>query len=142
MNSTRSNLLLSLHSSVYNVESHILRAAQQDFQIQKHHSNILTRLFFTIMKGSTSLTGGSRGLPGKHKKQSKFYQHPLFPKKRRSWDFPDGPVAKTPCSQCNGPRFNPWSGNYTPHATVNMEDPCAKMKTQHSQRSRLINIKK
>ena len=26
-------------------------------------------------------------------------------------DFPDGPVAKTPHSQCKGPRFNPWSGN-------------------------------
>ena len=26
-------------------------------------------------------------------------------------DFPGGPVAKTPCSQCRGPEFNPWSGN-------------------------------
>ena len=26
-------------------------------------------------------------------------------------DFPDGPVAKTLCSQCRGPGFNPWSGN-------------------------------
>ena len=25
-------------------------------------------------------------------------------------DFPGGPVAKTPCSQSRGPRFNPWSG--------------------------------
>ena len=25
--------------------------------------------------------------------------------------FPGGPVVKTPCSQCRGPRFNPWSGN-------------------------------
>ena len=28
-----------------------------------------------------------------------------------SGDFPGGPVAKTPCSQCRRPRFNPWSGN-------------------------------
>ena len=28
-----------------------------------------------------------------------------------SWDFPGGPVAKTPCPQCRGPGFNPWSGN-------------------------------
>ena len=28
-----------------------------------------------------------------------------------SWNFPGGPVAKTPCPQCRGPRFNPWSGN-------------------------------
>ena len=26
-------------------------------------------------------------------------------------DFPGGPVAKTPSSQCRGPRFYPWSGN-------------------------------
>ena len=26
-------------------------------------------------------------------------------------DFPGGPVAKTSCSQCREPRFNPWSGN-------------------------------
>ena len=28
-------------------------------------------------------------------------------------DFPDGPVAKTPHSQCRGPRFDPWSRNYS-----------------------------
>ena len=27
------------------------------------------------------------------------------------WDFPGSPVAKTPCSQCRGPRFNPWLVN-------------------------------
>ena len=27
------------------------------------------------------------------------------------WDFPGGPVAKTPHSQCRGPGFNPWPGN-------------------------------
>ena len=26
-------------------------------------------------------------------------------------DFPGGPVVKTPCSQCRGSRFDPWSGN-------------------------------
>ena len=26
-------------------------------------------------------------------------------------DFPGGPVAKTPRSQCRGPGFDPWSGN-------------------------------
>ena len=25
--------------------------------------------------------------------------------------FPDGPEAKTPCSQCKGPGFNTWSRN-------------------------------
>ena len=32
-------------------------------------------------------------------------------KKMGLGDFPSGPVAKTPCSQCGGSRFNPWSGN-------------------------------
>ena len=32
--------------------------------------------------------------------------------------FPAGPVAKTPCSQCRGPRFNPWSENQIPHVTT------------------------
>ena len=34
------------------------------------------------------------------------------------WDFPDGPVAKTLCSQCRGPEFNPGSGNQIPYATT------------------------
>ena len=41
-----------------------------------------------------------------------------------SGDFPSSPMAKTPRSQCWGPRFNPWSGNWIPHATT---------KTWHSQ---------
>ena len=32
-------------------------------------------------------------------------------KKKRYKDFPGGPVGKTPCSQCRGPGFDPWSGN-------------------------------
>ena len=31
--------------------------------------------------------------------------------KRRLWDFPVGPVAKTLCPQCRGPGFDPWLGN-------------------------------
>ena len=32
---------------------------------------------------------------------------------RNQWEgnFPGGPVAKTPCSQCRGPRFDPRSGS-------------------------------
>ena len=26
-------------------------------------------------------------------------------------DFPGSPVVKTPCSQCGGPRFDPWLEN-------------------------------
>ena len=31
--------------------------------------------------------------------------------KKAPRDFPGGPVAKTPRSQCRGPAFDPWSGN-------------------------------
>ena len=27
------------------------------------------------------------------------------------WELPGGPVAKTLCSQCKRPGFDPWSGN-------------------------------
>ena len=30
---------------------------------------------------------------------------------KETWPFARGPVAKTSCSQCRGPRFQPWSGN-------------------------------
>ena len=33
-------------------------------------------------------------------------------------DLPGGPVAETPCSQFRGPGFDPWSGNWIPHATT------------------------
>ena len=36
---------------------------------------------------------------------------PGFKSKLHHWDFPAGPVAKTPHSQCKGTRFDPWSGN-------------------------------
>jgi len=32
-------------------------------------------------------------------------------KKQTTRDFPGGPVARTPRSQCRGPRLDPWSGN-------------------------------
>ena len=33
-------------------------------------------------------------------------------------DDPGGPVALTPRSQCRGPRFEPWLGNYILHTTA------------------------
>ena len=41
-------------------------------------------------------------------------------------DFPGGPVAETPHSQCRGPGFDPWLGNEIPHAA--RRDP-----TDHSE---------
>ena len=46
-------------------------------------------------------------------------------------DFLGGPVAKTPCSQCRGPRFDPWSGNWIPCVTV--ERSRATTKTWYGQ---------
>ena len=37
---------------------------------------------------------------------------------RKNRDFPGGPVAKTPSSQCRELEFDPWSGNQMPHATA------------------------
>ena len=31
------------------------------------------------------------------------------------------PMVTTLCSKCRGPRFNPWSGNWIPHAAT--KDP-------------------
>ena len=40
-------------------------------------------------------------------------QNPFLsvPKVTLFQDFPGGPVGKTLCSQCRGPRFDTWSGN-------------------------------
>ena len=53
-------------------------------------------------------------------------------------DFPGGPVAKTLSSQCRSPGFEPWSGNYVPHAATRSLMPLLKIsltttKTQYSQ---------
>ena len=50
--------------------------------------------------------------------------------------FLGGPVAETPCSQCRGPQFDPWSGNQTSHATTKSSNATAKIlhaatKTRH-----------
>ena len=47
-------------------------------------------------------------------------------------DFPGGPVAKTPGSQCRGPGFNPWSENCIPHdATARFRVPQWRGKIPH-----------
>ena len=38
--------------------------------------------------------------------------------KQMSGDFSDGPVLKTPHSQCEGQKFDPWSGNQISRATA------------------------
>ena len=56
------------------------------------------------------------------------------------WDFPAGSVVKTPHSQCRGPGFNPWSGNWIPHATT--KSPHAATKTWCSQINTHLKKKK
>ena len=45
------------------------------------------------------------------------YISPLHYLKVTKGDFPGGPVVKTPCFQCRGCRFHPWSGTRIPHAS-------------------------
>ena len=40
-----------------------------------------------------------------------FFFLSFFYMKHRYRDLADGPVAKTLCSQCRGPGFDPWSEN-------------------------------
>ena len=42
-----------------------------------------------------------------------FVQHKKLP----TWEFSDSSVVRTLCFYCQGPRFNPWSGNlHSKHA--------------------------
>ena len=38
----------------------------------------------------------------------------IIKKSTNNWDFPGGPVVKTPCCQCRGCGFDPWLGNKDP----------------------------
>ena len=54
-------------------------------------------------------------------------------------DFPGGSVGKTLRSQCTGPWFDPWLGNYIPHAAT--KSLHVTTKTRHSQNT-YIHTKK
>ena len=56
-------------------------------------------------------------------------------------DFSGGPVSRTPCSQCRGSRFMPWSGNRFHVPQLRSKVLCAATKTGYSQINK-INIKK
>ena len=54
--------------------------------------------------------------PGKSSTTNYFKLHVIqlflsLYKKTQTRGFPGDPIAKTPCSQCRGPKFNSWSGN-------------------------------
>ena len=44
-------------------------------------------------------------------RQAKYHKTLISIEPREVWGFLGGLVAKTPYSQCRGPRFDPWSGN-------------------------------
>ena len=57
-------------------------------------------------------------------------------KKNVIWDFPGGPVAKTPHFQCKRPGFNPWSGNQIPFATTKSLHTATEDPTCHEEDQR------
>ena len=39
-------------------------------------------------------------------------------KKENNWEFPDGPVVRTPHFHCQESGFDPWSGNQDPASSA------------------------
>ena len=57
-------------------------------------------------------------------------------KRTTYWDFPGGPVSKTLCSQCRGPKFDPWSGNWISHAITKNWHTATKDPTYHNKKKK------
>ena len=58
-------------------------------------------------------------MPGTQGAFNKFTSFPTL--YETSGHFPGGPVAKTSCSQCRGPGFDPSSGNQSSHARTELK---------------------
>ena len=74
-------------------------------------------------------TGGPQGVSvaaGDGTACPKVKKHLYCKREHRHRDFSGGPAVQTPCSQCKGSRFNPWSGNEILYATA--KDPAVKTK--------------
>ena len=50
-------------------------------------------------------------------------------------NFPAGPVGRTPSSQCKGPGFIPWLGNWIPHSATKSSHAATKKSTCSNWRS-------
>ena len=99
---------------------------------KKHGVNIwnqeLQMQHLATSKGSTRIRDNKRfpfSANGRNVGQKPGKQERLKDRRRKRsqeevWegDFPGGPVAKTPHSQCREPRFELWSGTQIPHATT------------------------
>ena len=61
-------------------------------------------------------------------------------KKNSQRDFPSSPVVRTPHCRCQGPGFDPWSGNKDPtrRAAWPKEKKRKKRKEKYSQQTILI----
>ena len=65
--------------------------------------------------------------------------HSKQSKSEKDTDFPGDPAAKTPFSQCRSLGFNPWLGNWIPHAATESSHTSttrilhATVRTWHSQ---------
>ena len=67
------------------------------------------------------------------------YSIKLISLKIHQGDFPGIPVAKTPCFQYIRPGFEPWLGNYFPHATIKSSKATTKDPVCHHQDPTQIN---
>ena len=56
-------------------------------------------------------------------------------------DSPGGPVAKIPCYQCRGPRFDLWSRNKIPHATTSSLHATTKKKKKKQTKPCMLQLK-
>ena len=66
---------------------------------------------------------------------------PKFSKKISSlWDFPGGPVVKTPGLQCRGPWVWSWSENWIPHDATTICCNEDEYQTWNSQRSKQMKM--
>ena len=77
------------------------------------------------LSGARTAETPSPGQNSEYKIEAKGQDEALLVQKRKVRNFPGGPMAKTPCSQCGGPGFDPWSGNWIPHAATKDPSCCS-----------------
>ena len=66
--------------------------------------------------------------------------YPLCLQKQSEEVYPGGPEANTPRSECRGPRFSPWSGNWIPHAATQLGVPMQQLHIPLQQRPKNTHV--
>ena len=81
--------------------------------LNQGNENYFTSTAFTsdFIKDPQSWIRQRQGCAGGHPALVKGRFTTLIQLRKHCGDFPGAPVAKTPHSQCRGPRFSPWAGN-------------------------------